>query len=56
VVSREEMLELVRAHTELEEPMEIAREVAVGEILHGEDRGREVQEIARSVNGHAEAG
>jgi hypothetical protein len=34
----------------------LARDIASGEILHGEARGRELQAIARAVNGHAEAG
>jgi hypothetical protein len=33
----------------------LARDVAAGEILHGEERGRELQEIARSAHGHAAA-
>lgn len=33
----------------------LARDVAAGEILYGADRGRELQEIARAANGHAEA-
>lgn len=118
MVSREEMLELVQAHTALEEPMDtaiwirredreawlvelipslavddhperpvafnpglsfrhplnliasnmdglrraiqtdnaLAREVAAGEVLYGDERGRELQEIARAANGHVEAG
>ena len=34
----------------------LAREIADGEILHGDERGRELQEIARAVDGHAHAG
>jgi len=118
VVSRDEMDELVRAHTALEEPMEtaiwirredreawlvelipslavddhperpvafnpgrsfrhplnliasnldglrraietdqaLARDIAAGDILFGDERGRELQAIARATNGHAHAG
>jgi hypothetical protein len=34
----------------------LARDVAAGEILYGEERGRALQMIARSANGHAQAG
>jgi hypothetical protein len=40
----------------IEEDHDLARDVAAGEILYGEARGRELQQIARSANGHAEAG
>ncbi|MEZ4301863.1 MAG: hypothetical protein R3B70_43415 [Polyangiaceae bacterium] len=33
----------------------LARDVAAGEILFGEERGRELQELARSTNGHDKA-
>jgi hypothetical protein len=35
---------------------ELARDIAAGEILHGADRGRELQEIARAAHGHVQAG
>ena len=40
----------------IEEDQSLARDVAAGDILHGPERGRELQEIARSANGHASAG
>jgi len=35
---------------------ELARDVALGDILYGGERGRELQEFARTANGHAPAG
>jgi hypothetical protein len=35
---------------------QLARDVAAGEVLYGDARGRELQEIARAANGHAQAG
>jgi hypothetical protein len=40
----------------IQEDHKLARDIATGEILYGEERGRELQEIARSANGHTEAG
>jgi hypothetical protein len=40
----------------MQEHHTLARDIAVGEILYGEERGRELQEIARSAHGLAEAG
>jgi hypothetical protein len=34
----------------------LARDIAGGEVLHGPDRGRELQDFARASDGHAEAG
>jgi hypothetical protein len=118
MVSRDEMVELVRAHAALEEPMEtaiwirredreawlvelipslatddhperpvafnpgrlfrhplnliasdweglcraieidptLARDIEAGEVLFGEDRGRGLQQVARSKHGHVRAG
>jgi hypothetical protein len=118
MVTRDEMVELVQAHTALEEPMEtaiwirpqdreawlvelipsmlvdahperpvafnpgrsfrhplnliasnrdglrrameadhaLARDIAAGDILYGDQPGRELQEIAQATNGHAHAG
>jgi hypothetical protein len=40
----------------IQEDHTLARDIATGEILYGEERGRELQEIARSTNGHTKAG
>lgn len=118
VPTREEMIELVRAHAELDEPMEtaiwirphereawlvealpsladddhpnrpvafnpgrtfrhplnliasnmeglrraiqedqaLARDIAAGEVLYGPARGQELQDFARSIHDHAQAG
>jgi hypothetical protein len=40
----------------LEQDHGLARDIAAGEILHGPERGRELQELARSAHGHAQAG
>jgi hypothetical protein len=118
MIARDEMIELVRAHAALEEPMEtaiwihpeareawlvelipslavddhperpvafnpgrafrhplnliasnmdglrraierdrgLADAIAAGEILYGDERGRELQDMARATNGHAHAG
>lgn len=34
----------------------LARDVAEGEVLYGQQRGSELQEIARAAYGHAQAG
>ena len=34
----------------------LARDIAAGEILFGDERGRELQAIARAADGHAQAG
>ena len=34
----------------------LARDIAAGDILYGDERGRELQEIARAANGHVQAG
>jgi hypothetical protein len=33
----------------------LARDIAAGEILHGPERGRELQDLARAANGHTHA-
>ncbi|WP_437886363.1 hypothetical protein [Sorangium sp. So ce307] len=40
----------------IEEDQELARDIVAGEVLHGPDRGRELQDLARSAHGHAQAG
>ncbi len=34
----------------------LAHDIAAGEILHGEELGRELQVLARTADGHAQAG
>jgi hypothetical protein len=53
-------LNLIASNTEglrraIEEDHALARDIAAGEILHGPDRGRELQALARAANGHAQA-
>jgi hypothetical protein len=40
----------------IQENAELAREIASGVILHGNERGRELQAIARAAHGHAQTG
>ena len=40
----------------IHENAELAREIASGVILHGQERGQELQALARAVHGHAQAG
>lgn len=37
----------------IEKDHALARAIATGEILHGPERGQELQELARRANGHA---
>jgi hypothetical protein len=39
----------------IQEDHTLARDIAAGEILHGPERGQELQELARAANGHVQA-
>jgi len=40
----------------IQEDAELAREIASGVILHGQDRGHQLQAIARAAHGQAQTG